>query len=79
MDSIKDIELTLNLMQKLDSTRIYVGANICHHSKFNGLREELSKCRIFGLAPSTGAMNITSDELFQKTKELVLTTAELSK
>ena len=44
-----------------------------------GFREELSNYRLFALTPSKGAMNITSDELFQKTKELVFTTAELSK
>ena len=79
MDSIKDIELTFNLMKKLDSTRIYIGTDLCNHSSYWGKKEQLSKYKLFALTPSTGAMNITNDELFQKMKEFVLMTADGSK
>ena len=64
-------------MSKLNSERVYLYTGATGYSSvFTGELNQCSKHYFFAIAQSSGSMNISSDELFQKLKNLVISTAE---
>ena len=60
-------------MSKINSDHVYLMTNINHYySNYTGYTNGCSNHSLFAIKKSAGSMNISSDELFQKLKNLII-------
>ena len=67
-------------MSKLNKEHVYLITTEGQlYSTYTGYVNDCSKISLFAISKSVGSMNISSDELFQKLKNLVISNAEDSR